>query len=192
MINIRQAAIADSSEIAGLIMEAMNPECCKWFYGPEHTDIDFHSFLSELVEATNTQYSYLNTLVAEDNDTKEVAGMLVSYDGAKLHQLREPFIEGVKREFGRDFSHISDETQAGELYFDSLCVKEMYRHQGIATRLLKAGIEKAHQMHQPYAGLLVDKINPKAEHLYTSLGFKVVGENSWGGHAMKHMVYKID
>ena len=117
--------------------------------------------------------------------------MLVSYDGAKLHRLRKPFIEGVKKEFERDFSDINDETQAGELYLDSLCVKEMYRHQGIATRLLKASIEKARQLSLENVGLLVDKNNPNAEHLYASLGFKVIDENSWGGHSMKHMVYTI-
>ena len=40
------------------------------------------------------------------------------------------------------------------------------------------------------AGLLVDENNPRAERLYKSVGFKVVGTNVWGGHNMKHMQMK--
>lgn len=189
MIIIRPAKKQESSEIASLIMEAMNPDCCKWFYGPDHTDIDFHEFMTSLVEADNTQYSYLNTIVAFDTDEDNLAGMLVSYDGAMLHKLRTPFLEGMKSIFNRDLT-LDDETQEGELYLDSLCVKKMYRRLGIATRLLKAGIEKTAQMGLPYTGLLVDHGNPKAEKLYASLGFTVANEKSWGSHPMHHMVRK--
>ncbi len=190
MITIRPAQRQEASEIASLIMEAMNPDCCKWFYGPEHTDIDFHEFMTGLVEAGNTQYSYLNTLVAYDTDEDNIAGALVSYDGALLHELRKPFVEGMKRWFGRDFSSLDDETRAGELYLDSLCVKQMYRGEGIATRLLTASFEKTRQMNLPCTGLLVDQGNPKARKLYASLGFTVANEASWGGHLMWHMTRK--
>ncbi len=190
MITIRPAQKQEASEIASLIMEAMTPDCCKWFYGPEHTDIDFHEFMTSLVETGNTQYSYLNTLIAYDTDEDNVAGALVSYDGAMLLELRKPFVEGMKRWFGRDFSSLDNETQAGELYLDSLCVKQMYRGEGIATRLLTASFEKTRQMGLPCTGLLVDQGNPKAQKLYASLGFTVANEASWGGHLMWHMTRK--
>ena len=43
----------------------------------------------------------------------------------------------------------------------------------------------------PAVGLLVDKGNPKAEKLYTRIGFKYVGDSSWGGHEMKHLQYAV-
>ncbi len=83
---------------------------------------------------------------------------------------------------------MDDETQAGELYLDSLAVLPDYRRQGIARRLLKATKEKADRMGLPCVGLLVDKGNPAGEALYVSVGFRYVSNNSWGGHPMKHMV----
>ena len=37
------------------------------------------------------------------------------------------------------------------------------------------------------AALLVDKGNPTAERLYTSLGFEYCDDAMWGGHEMKHL-----
>ncbi len=190
MTTIRPALKNEASEIASLIMEAMSPDCCKWFYGPQHTDIDFHGFMTSLVECDHTQYSYLNTIVAYEEDEHDVVGALVSYDGSLLRQLRQPFIDGMKKRFDRDFSQLDDETQAGELYLDSLCVKPMFRSKGIATRLITASFDKTRQMNLPLTGLLVDQGNPKAMKLYTSLGFTVANETSWGGHPMWHMTRK--
>ena len=73
--------------IARLIMEAMNHECCQWFAGPNHTLEDFHLLMTRLVECEDSQYSYLNTLVAI-TETNKIVGICVSYDGAKLRELR--------------------------------------------------------------------------------------------------------
>ena len=83
---------------------------------------------------------------------------------------------------------LDDETQAGELYLDSLAVLPAYRRQGIAQRLLIATRERAHLLHLPRVGLLVDKGNPDGEALYTKVGFVYLNDNLWGGHAMKHLV----
>jgi DNA-3-methyladenine glycosylase I len=83
---------------------------------------------------------------------------------------------------------MDDETQAGELYLDSLAVLPAYRRQGIARQLLLATKERAVSMGLPVVGLLVDKGNPIGEALYASLGFRYVNDSSWGGHSMKHLV----
>ena len=90
-----------------------------------------------------------------------------------------------------DHSQIPPETQAGELYADSLCVDQNFRHRGVATELLKATIEKGRRLKFAKVGLLVDKGNPKAEKLYSRIGFVHVDDSAWGGHAMKHMQYKL-
>ena len=89
-------------------------------------------------------------------------------------------------------SHIDDETEAGELYLDSLAVRPDYQGQGIATRLLQAAADKAAAMGIGAVGLLVDDNNPKAEKLYHRCGFVTVGDNRWGGHAMRHLQKKTN
>lgn len=186
MIEIKRAHKEQSAEIARLIMIAMTDECCLYFCGEGYGLTDFHKMMTSLVERTDSQYSYKNTLVAMDND--KLVGVAVSYDGALLHELRQVFIEVAREQIGKDHSLIDDETQAGELYLDSLAVIPEYRRQGIAQRLLKATKEKANQMKIPCVGLLVDKGNPIGESLYLSVGFRYVNDNQWGGHPMKHLI----
>jgi len=189
-VQFTSAQKAQARDIARLIMLAMNYDCCQYFAGENHTLSDFEDMMTALVEAENSQYSYLNTIVATD-ERNEVAGICVVYDGKDLHRLREAFINAAKEYLGRDFNDMDDETGEGELYVDSLCVRESFRHNGIATQLLKQSIERAEQMHLPAVGLLVDKGNPDAEKLYRKVGFQYVGDATWGGHPMRHLQYLI-
>lgn len=186
-MKIQQAKKEQAHEIALLIMEAMNHECCRNFAGPEHTLEDFERLMTELVSRDDSQYSYRNTLVAVSYDG-DLMGAVVSYDGGKLHELRRPFIDGARESFGIDYSDMDDETEPGELYVDSLCTKSDYRGHGVASALLKACAEKAKALKIPRVGLLVDNGNPKAERLYTHVGFRYKNDAKWGGHAMKHLV----
>ena len=185
MIKIENAQKWQANVIARLIMEAMNHECCQWFAGPNHNLKEFHQLMTKLVECEDSQYSYINTLVAI-TDKNEIAGICVSYDGARLKELRQAFIEGALTDFGRDFSDMNDETAAGELYIDSLCVDKVFRAKGIAKQLLESTIEKGRKLNLP-TGLLVDIGNPQAERLYHRVGFVYVDDNQWGGHKMKHL-----
>jgi ribosomal protein S18 acetylase RimI-like enzyme len=182
---LRPARPWDADRMASLIMLAMNEECCQYFAGPDHTLAEFHQMMVELIRRTDSQHSYRNALVAVDAE-REVVGVIAGYDGACLHRLREPFLAATRRWFGRDFSDIADETQAGEYYIDSLAVDPSMRHQGVATALLRAVIRRE-TVHQP-VGLLVDKGNPKAERLYKQVGFVYADDNEWGGHPMRHLV----
>lgn len=185
-ITLRNARKDDAPQIAAMIMEAMRPECCQHFYGDNHTSEEFHTLMTALVERDDTQYSYLNTICA-DNAAGNIVGILVCYDGARLLQLRQPFIDGVKERFGRDFSHMPEETEAGELYLDSADVVEDMRRQGIARLLFEAASKRAESMGIGRLGLLVDRDNPNAERLYLRMGFQHVGDRDWGGHTLKHM-----
>ena len=188
-ITIREGRPEEAERIAELIIMAMTEECCLHFCGPNHDIRDFHRVMSSLVARPDTQYSYSNTLVAVEEDAPgSIIGICVSYDGGKLHQLRQPFIDTALKEWNMDHSSIPDETQAGELYLDSLAVDPAYRGRGIAKLLLQASIEKSRALGLPSTGLLVDVGNPKAEQLYNKVGFQYAGTNSWGGHGMKHLV----
>ena len=197
-ISIREARPEEAGRIADLIIMAMTEECCLHFCGPDHDIDDFRRVMTSLVARTDTQYSYLNTLVAIEETAPVpgvsapgcIVGICVSYDGALLHQLRQAFIDAAIKEWGMDHSAIPDETQAGELYLDSLAVDPAYRGRGIARLLLEASVEKSKRMNLPSTGLLVDVGNPRAEALYNKVGFRYAGTNSWGGHGMKHYVIK--
>ena len=138
-----------------------------------------------LATREDSQYSYLNTLKAIDQEGK-VLGMIINYDGARLHHLREAFFEEVEKITGKKFGKIYDETSPEEWYLDSLAVWPEYRGNGIGTALLEAAIQNAHSVGKP-AGLLVDKSNIKERKLYESLGFRVVGETPFAGTIMDHM-----
>ena len=205
-ISIREARPEEAGRIADLIIMAMTEECCLHFCGPDHDIDDFRRVMKSLVARTDTQYSYLNTLVAIEETAPVpspplpsapvpgvsapgcIVGICVSYDGALLHQLRQAFIDAAIKEWGMDHSAIPDETQAGELYLDSLAVDPAYRGRGIASLLLRATIDKSRALGLPATGLLVDVGNPKAEALYNKVGFRYAGTNSWGGHDMRHYV----
>lgn len=187
MIEIKDAKKEQSADIARMIMMAMTDDCCLHFCGVGHGLDDFHRMMTSLVEREDSQYSYRNTLVAMD--AGNLVGIAISYDGGRLHELRQAFIGAAKEQIGKDHSGMDDETQAGELYLDSLAVLPEYRRQGIARRLLIATKEKADQMGQPCLGLLVDKGNPAGESLYSSVGFRYANDSSWGGHPMKHMIW---
>ena len=210
MIEIQEATKSQAAEIASLIMTAMTDDCCLYFCGEGYGLEDlasgracsrsaeqaslrrsrllaaFRKMMTMLVEREDSQYSYRNTLVAMDGD--KVVGISVSYDGGRLHELRRAFIEAAKEHIGKDHSGMDDETQAGELYLDSLAVLPEYRRQGIAKKLLLATKERANRLGLPCVGLLVDKDNPVGEALYTSVGFQYKNDSQWGGHPMKHLV----
>ena len=187
MIEIKAAKKDQSASIARLIMMAMTDDCCLHFCGVGYGLDDFYRMMTSLVEREDSQYSYKNTLVAMDDE--KVVGVAVSYDGARLYELRQAFIEAAKEQIGKDHSGMDDETQAGELYLDSLAILSEYRRQGIARKLLRATKEKADQMGLPCLGLLVDKGNPAGESLYASVGFRYVNDSNWGGHPMKYLVF---
>ena len=186
MIEIREATKEQAAEIARLIMVAMTDDCCLHFCGVGYGLDDFRQMMTSLVEREDSQYSYRNTLVAMADH--EVVGIAVSYDGGRLHELRQAFIQAAKLCIGKDHSGMDDEAQAGELYLDSLAVLPEYRRQGIAKRLLHATKDKANKMSLPCVGLLVDKGNPAGEALYASVGFRYANDSEWGGHPMKHLV----
>ncbi len=185
-IEIRPATIDMAPDIAKLIMIAMTDDCCLHFCGDGFGLNDFRRMMTMLVTGPNTQYSYKNTLVAVNNN--QVVGIAVSYDGGQLHQLRKAFIEHAITYIGKDHSDMDDETQAGELYLDSLAVLPDYRRMGIARRLISATKSRADELGLPCVGLLVDQGNPAGEALYKATGFHYVGDSVWGGHPMRHLV----
>lgn len=173
-ITIRKAAIGDAELIATVVCMAVG-------YGREHP---IYPVFRELAQREVAQYSYRNTLVAEVDGV--AAGALVGYDGAQLKELREPIFGLLERHLDSP-PKIEDETEAGEFYLDSLGVLPRFRGLGVGRRLLTTMRDKAFAAGHERVGLLVDFDNPRAEQLYTSLGWRRVGEKRFLGHPMWHL-----
>ncbi|MCM1137256.1 MAG: GNAT family N-acetyltransferase [Duncaniella sp.] len=182
IINARKK---DANLIARSIMAGVGEEICENLAGKDHTLADVEALFTGLASREDTQYSYLNTVVAV-NDNDDAVGACISYDGALLQQLREPFFDAARRYLDIDMSDVMDETEPEEVYIDTLAVLPEYRKQGIATALLNASIEKANKIGKP-AGLLVEKENHRAHRLYESIGFRKVGERPFAYVMMDHM-----
>lgn len=183
-INIRAAKKSDAVIIARAVAMAIGDENALKNYCGE----DYATLLKQIAESEKSQYSYLNALIAETNNTP--IGAAIGYDGAKLHELRATTYSIIHNTLGRTPS-IPDETEAGEFYIDSIAVLPEYRGMGIGKQLITAIRDKALSDGHARVGLIVDFDNPRAEELYTSLGFTRVGTRTFFGHKMWHMQYII-
>ena len=173
--------------IACAIVEAIGQDIALGLAGsPDRIPLVYGVFAS-LAGREDTQYSYRNALVALDSDD-EIAGIIISYDGARLRELRKAFIELANNVLGTDFDEatLAEETSPDEIYLDPLCVFDRYRGQGLGGKLIEAAA-KRHKASGKPLGLLVDHDNPGARNLYVKMGFKPVGERPFAGTMMEHM-----
>lgn len=186
-VMIRPATAADAERIAQAIMEAVGDEITIDFAGTRDRLPLVKQVFTELASREDSQYSYLNSLVAEIDGI--AAGIIMAYDGARLHDLRERFVETANRILGYKIKSVemADETTPDEVYIDTLCVFEPYRRRGIAQRLIKASTEANRKIGKPM-GLLVDKANTRARRLYEKCGFRCVGETPFAGVLMDHLM----
>ena len=173
-ITIREATSQDAPLVAKAVLMALHYDDSHPLYG----------VFRELAARTDAQYSYCNALVAEVDGIP--AGAIVGYDGARLYELREPLQAIMRARLGHEVA-IEDETSAGEFYLDSLAVLPEFRGMGVGSRLLTAAAEKAFAAGHERVGLIVDFDNPRAEALYSSLGFERVNATTFLGHKMWHM-----
>ena len=181
-LNIRKAAESDAPLIAKVVAMAIGEEgsrhyCCD----------DYQSVLEEIARLEDSQYSYRNAIIAEVDGIP--AGAAVAYDGADLYALRDVTLKHIFNRTGKTHN-IEDETDASEVYLDSIAVLPEYRGLGIGKRLLQALKERALNEYGKNLGLLVDFENPDAERLYKSVGFERMNVKDFLGHKMWHLVVR--
>lgn len=179
-MQIRKATILDASEIAKLLLSAMDDLFCIFLNISDSNQS--LQVLTHFTEMENNQYSYQNCHVATVDD--KVVAAVNMFDGSELHRLREPFINYVRQHFNQNFNP-ENETAAGELYIDSLGVNKMYRGKGFAKSLLAFIISSNENRNK--IGLLVDPDNIAALSLYQKLNFKKVGEKFLAGKKLFHL-----
>lgn len=184
-MKIRQARRSDAPMIARAIRMGVGEEIFTNFGGVRHSAQEVEDVFAALAERDDTQYSYLNTLVAEEDG--QVVGVAVAYDGGQLLELRKSFFEAAEERLGCRFDpDTPGETVPEEFYLDTLAVWPSHRGRGIATELIRATAERARAASLPL-GLLVDKTNHRARRLYESLGFHFVAERPFAGEIMDNL-----
>jgi len=186
-IMIRKAKPADVRKVVPLLILAMGDLAAKFSNSKDAatTNSLFEHFFLE----KDNQYSYTNFLVYEENG--QVYGALNAYDGGKLTELRQNFLEYLSAHNGLKDFNPEPETQAGEFYFDTLAVDPEMQGKGIGKQLIDAGIEWADEFGIKKVGLLVDVNNDKALKLYKNKGFEVANDTSFIGGTYHHMVFNI-
>ena len=182
---IRKAQPNDSAKIAQLMFYAME-DIVFDFLGQKNEDKAIR-FLEELIEQNNNQYSFENTFVLEIENN--IAASFTLYDGGNLEKLRENVLTHLEKNYNRTIEP-ENETEAGEIYIDTIAVFPEYRGKGLGNIILDYIIEEFANKKGFVIGLLVDFTNPKAKKLYESKGFEVVGEKSLMSKNHEHMQYK--
>lgn len=178
-IEIRRATEKDAPVIAQAVAMAIGHDSSVNYCGENYLEV-----LTEVAQLAGTQYSYANSLVALADG--KPAGALCGYDGAALNELRAGTLAVVNK-YNPLVGPIDDETQPGEFYLDSIGVLPQYRGLGIGSMLINAMTEIARNEGHRFVGLLVDFDNPKAEELYSRLGFRRAGTRMFFGHRMWHL-----
>ena len=194
-ITIRQGRLEDAPFIGKTITEAMGYELCVGLAEEEENLPNVLKLFTDLASTETAQYSYKNTLVAVDEADNRI-GAIIAYDGAGLREMRKDFIAKANELLGwnvtiEEADNWEPETNANEIYLDSLYVIPEYRKRGIASSLIKAAIDKFRYVGKPF-GLLVETHNTKAQKLYEELGFEEDGVNNFCGEPMIHLSFIAD
>lgn len=185
---IRTGTRNNAEQIASLMLLAMEG-LVKKFRGAEER-AKLIELLVRFIELPGNQYSYDNVLVEEVEG--KLVGLLIGYDGGAIETLRKPFFDFIIQNYHPEGFTMELESEAGEFYFDVLCVDPDYQNRGIGKKLINAGIEKAKALGHQKVGLLVNVENVDAKRLYESLGFGKVGQRYLLGSTHDHLVLEIN
>lgn len=190
MIRIREGEAKDAPFLAQVVMEAVGEDLCLGLADRAERLPLVSKLFETLAGSDDSQYSYRNAFVAEDEDGNPQGG-IIAYDGAQLHELRKAFIREANRILGwnvteQEAENWGDEADAGETYIDSLYVAPGLRRQGVATRLMDA-INRRYENSGKPLGLLVEPENHTALATYRKWGFREVGISNFFYTPMLHL-----
>lgn len=184
---IEFAHFTDAKQVAPLMLQAMEEIVYK-LIGKEDKNLAIQ-FLEQLFKQENNQYSYQNTLVFKEEG--KVLGSLVFYNGTDLEKLRKPVLDLAWQISGKKIS-VENETQAGEVYIDTLSVNPKAQGRGIGSELIRFLQKYLSGSPHKKIGLLVDERNKNAEKLYSRLGFIYQNTQTLAGGLYKHLVFEIN
>lgn len=185
-MEIRAARASESKELAKLMVQAMEDLALSFV---RRNDLEeAYSAFEHLCREESNLYSYQNSRVLIDE--RGLAGAISGYDGSKLLTLRKPVFDYFSTSYGFD-TQMEEETQAGELYIDTLSVFPDRQGRGYGKLLIQDFIRHAADTGFDRVGLLVDLKNPQAKKLYERLGFVKVGEKTLLGGQYEHLQFVV-
>lgn len=187
MIICRPAQREDAPKIAPIMLLAME-EIVYYFMGERNAEKAI-ALLTVFIERTDNQYGYNHIIVAEEEG--EILGQLCLYDGARLEELRQPILDYLEATYAVTLPSEDKETQAGEIYIDTIAVSPKAQGKGIGKLLLRYAIDTYVQERGKTLGLLVDEDNPAAKRLYLNMGFVIVKPVYIFQKNMEHLQYSL-
>jgi len=182
-ITIRQAQLADATQAAPLIIDAIG-DIAKRMTG----ETEFEKVEEDLIvlfKREDNRHSYLHTYVAELDE--KVAGIMVLYAGIDAPELDRNLSEWLTKK-GVANSEVDAESLADELYIDTVCIDPLFRGKGIGTKLLQHAEEVAKQKNISKLSLNVETQKEPAIRLYKRLGYEIVSPWTIIGEPFHHMV----
>lgn len=187
MITLRKATCEDSEFIARMVMMALHIT--------EEENPRLYNHMVELVKDEKTLYHWSRAVIAMDAtiNTKNTSiigstlsqerqgslpiGLCLAYDGIDYHERRVysfSFVCKDRKPVSENNAELlaqPDESEAGEMYVDSLAVIPEYRGKGIGRMLLMDALKRAEDMALTPT-ILVNPNNTPAVKLYRSVGFE--------------------
>lgn len=166
-ITLRDATAADAPFIAQCVLAAMSLyEFGQVLDAEGQCRLDA---LAALCDTPGTLYHWSRTRVAEVDG--QVAGVLVSYDGATYLGCRTLTFGLLGERTGYAIHPETEETVPGEYYLDSMAILPAYRTYGIGHLLMRDAIALGRRQGFTRFTLLVDADHPRVHAYYAALGF---------------------
>ncbi|MBW0000980.1 MAG: GNAT family N-acetyltransferase [Verrucomicrobia bacterium] len=167
-MTIRPAIPGDAPKVVPLILQAIGAIALV-LTGTDDTE-EAASVLRDFFGQEQNRVSYENTLVLEED--REVAGLVIFYDGADAHKLDAPLERAAARRSGRSDYQIPTEPEKSEFYLDTLSVSPGHQRKGYGGRLVEAACDRARCLGHPRIALLVEVDSPDTRRLYERFGFR--------------------
>lgn len=187
-ISIRQAEPDDAKYVAPLIYDAIR-EIANRLTGQS----DYNQIIDELETLfthTDNRHSYLNTYVAVNIETTDIAGILVVYSGLDGRKLDKSLEQRLKSK-NAPVTTIEIEAHDDEFYVDTICVHDSARGQGIGTKLLNFAEQVAKSKGFSKISLNVEIQKEQARNLYERVGYVITEPWTIIDEPFYHMVKKI-
>ncbi|MDO4642665.1 MAG: GNAT family N-acetyltransferase [Cardiobacteriaceae bacterium] len=181
---IRPLLPEDATAIAPLILSILRAMQLPFLaqHGVETTC----QILTEAIREPTYRFGYPRGLVCIIEDTP--VGVAFGYPSEDEVMVDEPFT-AILRKHNLPLSPLFHDIEAfpNEWYLDSIAVAPNYQGQGIGTTLLTALPERALAAGKNCIGLNVAANNPRAQRLYSQLGYHPVGRRRLSNHDYLHM-----
>lgn len=185
-VRIRKARPEDAEIAVPLIIDAIG-DIAEQMTG-EKDDKAVTQQLIQLFQREDNRHSYLNTVIAEQEDG--ITGVMVLYSGTDAIELDANLVSWLRKKTGEPVV-IPPEARKDEFYIDTVCVNPDFRGHGIGSTLLEHAEKVARQEGFSKAALNVELEKEAAIRLYERIGYHIAEPWVIYGGNFHHMVKQL-